>query len=56
MSSNGPEEVMVIADCENAQTATDLYSKAMATVKAAGYPVRIPTGEVSTFYVAGRPN
>ena len=56
VSSNGPEEVMVIADCENAQTASDLYDKAMQTVKSAGYPVRIPTGEIATFYVAGRPN
>lgn len=56
VSSNGPEEVMVIADCENAQQAADLYTRAMETVKSAGYPVRIPVGEASTFYVAGRPN
>lgn len=56
VSSSGPEEVMVIADCQNAQTAADLCARAIETVKSAGYPVRIPSGEVSTFYVAGRPN
>ncbi len=55
VSSNGPEEVMVIADCESARTASDLYAKALATVKGAGYPVRVPADETSTFYVAARP-
>jgi|NGEPerStandDraft_6_1074524.scaffolds.fasta_scaffold241516_2 hypothetical protein len=54
VSSNGPDEVMVIADLPTAQLAADLYALALKTVKAAGYPVRTPGNETDTFYVAAR--
>lgn len=54
VSSNGPDEVMVIADLPTAQLALDLYDLALKTVKDAGYQVRVPGNETATFYVAAR--
>jgi hypothetical protein len=54
VSSNGPDEVMVIADLPTAQLALDLYDVALKTMKDAGYQVRVPGNETATFYVAAR--
>jgi hypothetical protein len=54
VSPNGPDEVMVFADVQTAQSAVDLYTLALNTVRAAGYQVRVPGDEQDTFYVAAR--
>jgi hypothetical protein len=54
VTSNGPDEVVVMADCESGGLASDLFDQALKTVRAAGYRVRVPADESVTFYVTGR--
>jgi hypothetical protein len=55
VSPNGPDEVMVYTDGKTSQSVTDLHARALKTVRAAGYRVRVPGNEPDTFYVAARP-
>ena len=55
VSSNGPDEVLVIADLPTAQLASDLLTLALNTMRAAGYQVRVPTDQGASFYVTARP-
>jgi hypothetical protein len=46
---------MVYTDGKTSQSVTDLHARALKTVRAAGYRVRVPGNEPDTFYVAARP-
>jgi hypothetical protein len=55
VTANGPDEVAVETDQGAAGSGEALHDKALNAVRAAGYPVRIPSGETSIFYVTRRP-
>ena len=54
VSSNGPDEVLVIADLPTAQQSAALLETALNTMRNAGYQVRVPSDEGASFYVTAR--
>ena len=53
--ANGPDEVAVETDNGNNEAGAQLHAKALAAVRAGGYPVRIPDASAPIFYVTRRP-
>jgi hypothetical protein len=55
VTANGPDEVAVETDGGAAVETAELHARARKAVRAAGYPVRVPSADSAIFYVTRRP-